>query len=97
MLSQLFETIKARRAAMPEDSYTAHLLAAGEGEILRKIKEESQELIAAAEQEGDRRTVEELADLFYHCLVLLAARRLELDDLDAELRGRRRSGGERGR
>ena len=93
MLSQLFETIQARRASMPEGSYTAQLLSAGEGEILRKIKEESLELIAAAEQEGDLRTVEELADLFYHCLVLLAARDLSLEDLEIELRRRRKSVG----
>lgn len=89
MLSQLFETIQARRASMPEGSYTAHLLALGEGEILKKIKEESLELIVAAEQEGNQRLVEELADLFYHCLVLLADRDLDLRDLEDELRRRR--------
>ena len=89
MLSRLFETIQARRASMPEGSYTAHLLASGEGEILRKIKEESLELIVAAEQEGNQRMVEELADLFYHCLVLLAKRDLSLKDLEDELRRRR--------
>ncbi len=88
MLSQLFETIQARRASMPEGSYTAHLLALGEGEILKKIKEESLELIVAAEQEGNQRLVEELADLFYHCLVLLADRDLDLRDLEDELRRR---------
>lgn len=89
MLSQLFETIQARRASMPEGSYTAHLLALGEGEILKKIKEESLELIVAAEQEGNQRLVEELADLFYHCLVLLADRDLDFRDLEDELRRRR--------
>jgi len=88
MLSQLFETIQARRTSMPEGSYTAHLLALGEGEILKKIKEESLELIVAAEQEGNQRLVEELADLFYHCLVLLADRDLDLRDLEDELRRR---------
>ena len=88
MLRQLFEIIEARKAAMPEGSYTAHLLAAGEGEILRKVKEESAELILAAEQQGDKRLLEELADLFYHSLVLLAARGLHLKDLEAELRRR---------
>ncbi|MCH6554597.1 MAG: phosphoribosyl-ATP diphosphatase [Acidobacteria bacterium] len=88
MLRQLFEIIEARKASMPEGSYTAHLLAAGEGEILRKVREESAELIHAAEQEGDQRLLEELADLFYHSLVLLAARDLHLEDLEAELRRR---------
>ena len=88
MLRQLFETIESRKASMPEGSYTAHLLAAGEGEILRKVREESEELILAAEQQGDQRLLEELADLFYHSLVLLAARDLRLEDLEAELRRR---------
>ncbi len=88
MLRQLFEIIEARGTAMPEGSYTAHLLAAGEGEILRKVREESAELILAAEQQGDQRLLEELADLFYHSLVLLAARGLQLTDLEAELRRR---------
>ena len=88
MLRQLFEIIEARKASMPEGSYTAHLLAAGESEILRKVSEESAELIHAAEQEGDQRLLEELADLFYHSLVLLAARDLLLEDLEAELRRR---------
>lgn len=88
MLKQLFEIIESRKAAMPEGSYTAQLLAAGEPEILSKIAEESAELVLAAEQEGDRRVVEELADLFYHTLVLLAARGLSLKDVEAELHRR---------
>ncbi len=90
MLKQLFEIIEARKASMPEGSYTAQLLAAGEREILRKVREESAELILAAEQQGDRRLIEELADLFYHSLVLLAARGLHLEDLETELRRRHR-------
>ena len=93
MLRQLFEIIEARKASMPEGSYTAHLLAAGEGEILRKVREESDELILAAEQQGDQRLVEELADLYYHSLVLLAARGLQLTDLEAELRRRHEKSG----
>jgi phosphoribosyl-ATP pyrophosphohydrolase len=88
MLKQLFKTIESRKLAMPVGSYTAQLLAAGEQRILSKIAEESAELLVAAEQEGDRRVVEELADLFYHTLVLLAARGLSFQDLEAELRRR---------
>ena len=77
---------------MPEGSYTAHLLAAGEEEILEKLREESEELIHAAEEQSDTRVVEELADLFYHSLVLLAARGLGLKDVEAELERRHRNG-----
>ena len=88
MLNQLFATIEARKAAMPEGSYTAHLLAGGEEEILRKVREECAEVIQAADRQGSQRLVEELADLFYHLLVLLAARELSLGDVEAELRQR---------
>jgi phosphoribosyl-ATP pyrophosphohydrolase len=88
MLRLLFETIESRKVNMPEDSYTARLLAAGEQEILSKIAEEAAEVQLAAEQQGDQRVVEELADLFYHSLVLLLARGLNFADLEAELRRR---------
>ncbi len=88
MLTHLFDIIEARKRDMPEGSYTAKLLSSGEDEILRKVQEESQELIRAAKSEGDRRVVEELADLFYHTLVLLAARGLSLAKVEAELRRR---------
>lgn len=88
MIEQLFETIESRKAHMPEGSYTAYLLSAGENEILSKIAEESGEVDHAAREEGDRRLVEELADLYYHTLVLLAARGLKLADVEAELQRR---------
>jgi len=88
MLTQLFDIIEARKRDRPEGSYTAHLLGSGEDEILRKVHEEAQELILAAKSEGDQRVVEELADLYYHTLVLLAARDLSLAEVEAELRRR---------
>ena len=91
MLRQLFTIIETRKANMPENSYTASLLAAGEGEILKKIEEESMEVILAAKNEGEQRLLEEIADLFYHTLVLLAARGLSLEDVEAELRRRHRA------
>ena len=71
-----------------EYSYTARLIAAGEDEILKKIGEESVEVILAAKAQGDARLVEEIADLTYHTLVLLAARHLSPEDIKAELERR---------
>jgi len=88
MLTELFDIIEARKREMPEGSYTAHLLSSGEDEILLKVQEESGELIRAAKSEGDQRVVEELADLYYHTLVLLAARGLNLAQVEAELQSR---------
>ena len=90
-LDALFSTILDRQAHPRPDSYTAHLLTAGEDEILKKIGEETMEVILAAKGQGDERLVNEMADLTYHLLVLLAARGLTPADVAEELVRRRRS------
>ena len=87
-LAELFEIVQARRQAAPPGSYTAQLFAAGEDEIVKKVGEEAIEVILAAKGQGDSRLIEEVADLYYHSLVLLARRGLTLADVEAEL-GRR--------
>lgn len=84
----LYGTILDRQRSMPEGSYTAQLLRQGENEILKKIGEEAIEVLIAAKSEGDQRVVYEMADLVYHCLVLLAARGLAWSDIEAELEHR---------
>ncbi len=75
MLERLERTVEARKTNPPSGSYVARLLAAGEPEICRKIGEEATEVITAAlGGEGDRRLIEEAADLWFHTLVLLGAR-----------------------
>ncbi|NOY99178.1 MAG: phosphoribosyl-ATP diphosphatase [Chloroflexi bacterium] len=88
MLHELFSVIEDRKANPKEGSYTAHLFAAGEDEILKKVGEEAMEVILAAKGQGDARLVEEIADLCYHTLVLLASRGLSLGDVEDELRRR---------
>jgi phosphoribosyl-ATP pyrophosphohydrolase len=88
-LDDLFSTILDRQANPPPGSYTAKLLTAGEDEILKKVGEEAMEVILAAKGQGDERLVCEVADLFYHLLVLLVARGLTLADVEAELVQRR--------
>jgi phosphoribosyl-ATP pyrophosphohydrolase len=90
VLETLFTTILDRQATPQPGSYTAHLLKAGEDEILKKVGEEAMEVILAAKGQGDEHLVSEVADLFYHLLVLLAARGLTLADVEAELVRRRR-------
>ncbi|MDH7485072.1 MAG: bifunctional phosphoribosyl-AMP cyclohydrolase/phosphoribosyl-ATP diphosphatase HisIE [Anaerolineae bacterium] len=84
-LPLLWAIIQERKAHPKEGSYTCHLLAAGQPEILKKVGEEAVEAIVAAQCEGDARLVSELADLTYHILVLLAARGLSWADVEAEL------------
>lgn len=90
ILARVFATIADRQANPRPGSYTNQLLAAGEDEIVKKIGEEAIEVILAAKGQGDQRVISELADLTYHCLVLLAARGLTPDDVAAELERRHR-------
>jgi len=90
VIKDLFSTILSRRDAAPESSYTARLFAAGEDEMVKKIGEEAIEVILAAKGQGDARLVEEVADLTYHILVLLAARGLSPTDVESELAKRRK-------
>lgn len=93
MLNELYDVIEARKRSMPAGSYTAELMAAGEARILRKVGEEALEVIFAAQGEGDERLVEEVADLTYHVLVLLASRGLKPEKVAAALQGRRKGAG----
>jgi phosphoribosyl-ATP pyrophosphohydrolase len=90
ILAFVFATIEDRKANPKAGSYTNRLLDAGEDEIVKKIGEEAVEVILATKGQGDERVVSELADLAYHCLVLLALRDLSPDDVAAELERRHR-------
>jgi phosphoribosyl-ATP pyrophosphohydrolase len=87
-LDDLFAIIRQRQADAPAGSYTQSLFAAGEDRILQKVGEEAIEVLLAAKSQGDQRLIEELADLYYHSLVLLASRGLSLADIEAELERR---------
>ena len=90
MIEELFATIKERQESNPEGSYTASLFAKGEDEILKKVGEESVEVILAAKGQGNERLIEEVSDLPYHVLVLLASRGLTPADIAAELEKRKK-------
>ena len=89
-LDQLFDLVRSRRESAPPGSYTAQLFAAGEDEIVKKVGEEAIEVVLAVKGQGDQRVIEEVADLYYHSLVLLAWRGLSLTDVEAELERRHR-------
>ena len=89
-LDALFRTILSRRTDPTPGSYTASLFAKGEDEIVKKVGEEAVEVILAAKGQGDQRLIEEIADLTYHVLVLLAQHNLSPDDIQAELARRHR-------
>jgi phosphoribosyl-ATP pyrophosphohydrolase/phosphoribosyl-AMP cyclohydrolase len=86
MLERLERIVADRKTAPPAGSYVSGLLGRGEGEICRKIGEEAVEVITAAlGGEGNRRLVEEVADLWFHTVVLLGARSIALRDVLEEL------------
>ncbi len=88
ILARLSQTIAARKQADPSTSYVAELMRRGHDALLKKLAEEAAETLLAA-KDGDRlHIVREIADLWFHCLVLLAWHGLTSDDVLAELRRR---------
>lgn len=88
ILSRLAETIEDRRLADPTSSYVAKLLHGGQDKILKKLAEESAEVLMASKDGDTRHITGEMADLWFHCLVLLAHHGLRPDDVLAELQRR---------
>jgi phosphoribosyl-ATP pyrophosphohydrolase len=88
ILRRLSETIAARSRSDPAESYVASLFGAGHEAILKKIAEEAAETLLASKDGDKLHVVRETADLWFHCLVLLAWHGLTSDDVLAELRRR---------
>jgi phosphoribosyl-ATP pyrophosphohydrolase len=88
ILAELATTLEARKGAPPEQSYVASLYAKGLDTILKKIGEEAAETIIAAKGGDDEALVYEVADLWFHTLVLLAERGLHPRQVLAELERR---------
>ncbi|HHQ41393.1 MAG TPA: phosphoribosyl-ATP diphosphatase [Chromatiales bacterium] len=88
VLERLAEVLEARKGASPEASYVASLYAGAPDAILRKIGEEATELVLAGKGGRDEEVVHETADLWFHTLVLLAARGLGPAQVLAELERR---------
>jgi phosphoribosyl-ATP pyrophosphohydrolase len=85
VLARLAATIASRRGADAGTSYVASLFAKGDDAILKKIGEEATETVIAAKDGDPARIVSEVADLWFHCLVLLARHGLSPNDVLAEL------------
>lgn len=84
-LHRLAETIAARRDADPATSWTARLLSMGPEKCAEKFGEEAVEAIIEAVRGDPARLTAEAADTIYHLLVMLAARGVTLEDVEAEL------------
>jgi phosphoribosyl-ATP pyrophosphohydrolase len=88
VLTRLAQLMEQRKQADPQTSYVAKLYTKGLDQILKKVGEEATETVIAAKG-GDRdQVVYEMADLWFHCLVLLAQQGLHPDDVLRELERR---------
>lgn len=90
VLAELFKIIEQRKKASAEKSYVASLYAKGIDKILEKIEEESGELVEAAKDGKKKEIIHEVADLWFHTLVLLGQKNISLQEILNELQ--RRSG-----
>jgi phosphoribosyl-ATP pyrophosphohydrolase len=88
ILARLQAAIAARRAADPASSYVAALNAKGLDAILKKVGEEATEVVIAAKGGEREAIVHETADLWFHCLVMLAWHGVGVDEVLAELERR---------
>jgi phosphoribosyl-AMP cyclohydrolase / phosphoribosyl-ATP pyrophosphohydrolase len=89
-LSQVFQVICDRRDNPNPDSYTCKLLAGGDNKILKKIGEESAEVVMACKDDDANSISGEVADLLYHTLVALAYHNVDIKDVYRKLQERRR-------
>ena len=84
----LYDLLMDRKATLPEGSYTTYLFNKGLDKILKKVGEESTEVIIAAKAQDRAETVYEIADLAYHVLVLMANQGITVADIREELASR---------
>lgn len=81
----LYDTVMDRKANPEEGSYTAYLFGKGKEKILKKVGEESTEVIIAAMKDSKEELIGELGDLFYHVMVLMAEQNVSLEEVEEEL------------
>ena len=87
-LRGLYDLLMSRKAEMPQGSYTTYLFEKGLDKILKKVGEETTEVIIAAKAEDKKETIYEIADLAYHVLVLMAQSGITVEEVRDELASR---------
>ena len=87
-LEGLYQLLESRKKELPEGSYTTYLFQKGLDKILKKVGEESTEVIIAGKAEDKAETIYEIADLAYHVLVLMVQLGISVEDIRKELASR---------
>ncbi|AXK39165.1 phosphoribosyl-ATP diphosphatase [Crenobacter cavernae] len=93
VLKTLGDTLEARREAAPQSSYVASLFHKGQDAILKKVIEEAAETLMASKDGDKLHVVREVADLWFHSMVLLTWHGLRAEDVLAELKRREGTSG----
>ena len=88
VIKELYDVVCDRKVDSAEGSYTGYLFAQGIDKILKKVGEEAAETIIAAKNGNKEDIANEVCDLFYHLLVMMAERGVSYDDIDAILNER---------
>ena len=87
-LEGLYDLLKGRKETLPEGSYTTYLFQKGVDKILKKVGEECTEVIIASKDNDKKETIYEIADLYYHVMVMMVEMGIDVDDVLRELASR---------
>jgi len=85
ILNALEKILEERKSASEDQSYVSSLYKKGASAILEKISEESEEVIKAVNEEGRKEVIHEVADLWFHLLVLLRHEDIQIEEIESEL------------
>ena len=85
ILNALEKILEERKSFTAEKSYVSSLYKKGADSILEKISEESEEVIKAVNKEGRKEVIHEVADLWFHLLVLLRHEDVQIEEIESEL------------
>ena len=85
ILQAIEKILEDRKSSSKDNSYVASLYNQGTNKILEKISEESEEVIMAVKNEGKEEIIHEVADLWFHSLVLLRHKNISIEEIESEL------------
>jgi len=88
-LEELYKVILTRKKTLPKNSYIASLLKKGRDHIIQKVGEEATEVVIAAKNRTKEKIISEVADLWFHTLILLADREITISEILSELEKRK--------
>ena len=88
ILEKLYKIIEDRKKTLPANSYVASLFEKGDDRLVQKVGEEALEVVIAAKNKAGKRIISEIADLWFHLLVLMVAKNISLEEVDRELKMR---------